>query len=128
MKKKVIYIALSLAFFSLYSCSDESQSTKQSNQPTLKTQSIVDSKNELADFRAALKEINLPENRPTPEERALIGSELSSSNKQRLLPAAKKLIYSTGITEAQLNEETNNDIDQIIHKGLKLYVNLTSNN
>lgn len=128
MKKKIIYATLSLAFFSLYSCSDESQSMKQSNQSTLKTQSIVDSKNELADFRAALREINLPENQPTPEEKALIGSELSSSNKQRLLPAAKKLIYSTGVTEAQLNEETNNDIDQIIHKGLKLYVNLTSNN
>lgn len=127
MKKILMYTAFSFLLVGLYSCSEENK-TETTNDKTHKTTKGFDASEEIEAFKAALREINLPENQPTPEEQAKLGSELSDKNKHILLTPAKKLIYATGITETQLIAETNNDINAILNKAFQIFVSLTSNN
>ncbi len=128
MKKFIISVALTAVFCGFTSCSEEHKSTDDSKEnPTEKLQS-KDATSEIANFRQALKTINLPENQPTAEERLALGSELSDANKERLLGPAKKLIYAYGIDEAKMIAITNNERDKIINLGFKAFVSLTANN
>ena len=126
MKKILFYTACSVALCSFYSCSNDEKTTEQSNQVTIAKSNVDDAKKEIDEFRAALKMISLPENQPTQEEKIRLGSELSDHGKKLLLPAAKDLIYASGVTENQLNSQTNNDINEILNMGFKVYVDLTS--
>lgn len=73
-------------------------------------------------FEQSLKDLLKPENRPTEEERKNSTSmQLSDRRKDLLLPAAKDLIKSTGISDAQLSRETGNDRDKILNWGMKIY-------
>ncbi|WP_353100968.1 hypothetical protein [Myroides odoratus] len=127
MKKILMYTSLSFLLCGLYSCSEESKTDTTTNKTHMTTRGF-DATEEIEAFKAALREINSPENRPTPEEQAKLGSELSDKNKQILLTPAKKLIYATGVTETELVAETNNDINAILNKAFQIFVSLTSNN
>lgn len=128
MKKIIISAALTVVMCGFASCSDEPKSTGESNEITTEKLQSKEATEEIANFKNALKLINLPENQPTAEERLVLGSELSDANKERLLGPAKKLISAYGIDETKMIAITNNERDKILNLGFKAYVSLTANN
>ena len=59
--------------------------------------------------------------RPTQEYKEKYGNLLSEERKQILLPAAVDLIYSTGVSAEELQQETNGDTNEILKKAFKIY-------
>ena len=80
----------------------------------------------LENFRKALNEMNKPMYHPTKEYTEKYGDELSPERKAILFEPAKELIFATGISEEQLQEETKGEVDKILSKALKLYASKTS--
>ena len=77
-------------------------------------------------FRLAVTEMSQKQYLPTKEYTQQHGSELSDERKQILLNPAKELIFSTGISEEQLQSETRGDINLILNKAFKIYSSQTS--
>lgn len=80
----------------------------------------------LENFRLAMIKMSQKQYLPTKEYTQQHGSELSDERKQILLNPAKELICSTGISEEQLQSETQGDINLILNKAFKIYSSQTS--
>ncbi len=110
--KKIIYCGLFISAIVLQSCTSEDYTETP----------VTDQRTEhVKEFREALRSLNSPENRATPEEKRQNSTELSDRRKMVLVPAAKSLILSTGISEQELNDKTNGDITKIIVWALDIY-------
>jgi hypothetical protein len=114
MKKTILIIAGALFFAS---CSNESLAiTSQENLQT----------DAMKNFRQAMINMSKPENLATPEEQRMKNfPEMSDRRKNLLLPAAKELIQSTGISDSHINTETSGDKGAIINWALDIYIENT---
>lgn len=65
---------------------------------------------EMKNFENAIKSLGKPENRPTKEEIATNGAELSERRQLLLLDAAKSFLISEGISEERLNRISTKEI------------------
>lgn len=111
MKKTIYLITLSILGF--VACTSE-------NNAAMSTQQIRPEA--MKNFERSLKDLLKPENRATEEERKNATSmELSDRRKDLLIPAAKELIMSTGISEDQIRKETQNDRNEILKRAMKIY-------
>ena len=109
MKKNLSLLSgLMLSCTLMISCVEEepqveSSSNSVANYETMKTP-------EMKNFENAMKSLGKPENRPTPEEIASNGGELSERRLLLLLDAAKLFLVSEGISDERLNNMTTKEI------------------
>ena len=120
---KAFFLAGVLAI-SLLSCQKENDDLVANKKS--QTSSFKKISPEIENFRIAINEMNKPKYHPTKEYTEKYGSELSPERKQILLEPARKLIYSTGINEQDLQKEANSDINIILNKAFKIYISQTS--
>lgn len=117
MKKTIL---LGVVALTMLSCNKDRAVTPQKQQTATHTTSP-----EVERFRLAINEMNRPEYAPTKEYTAAHGDQLSDERKQILFEPAKALIFSTGVSERELAQETNNNRDQILNKAFKIYISKT---
>ncbi|MEY8758807.1 hypothetical protein [Chryseobacterium tongliaoense] len=111
MKKAILIMACAL---SLASCSNDTLSAiSQENQQA----------EALRNFKSALQNLNKPENKPDAQEaRAKNFPQISERRKDLLVPSAKALIKSTGISDPEIDEKTGNDKNAVINWALDIYI------
>lgn len=117
MKRTILFGVLALV---MLSCNKDRAVTPEKQQAATHAPSP-----ELERFRLAINEMNRPEYAPDKEYIAQHGDQLSDERKQILFEPAKALILSTGTTERELAQETNNNRDQILNKAFKIYISQT---
>jgi len=126
-RKTILFSILSCLIILIATTSCRKKANDSIEDSILKKEILI--KNEklcLENFRLALREISKPHYRPTREYIEKYGDELSPERKAILFEPAKELIFATGTSEEQLQEETNGEVDKILSKALKLYVSKTS--
>lgn len=109
---KKTFLAAALCCIALSSCTSESmQLTSQENQ---KSEAIEN-------FKKALISLNSPANLSTKEEKRAPGYPEMNERKLNLLyPAAKGMIQSTGVTEAELQKTTDGDKKAAVQWALEI--------
>lgn len=122
MKTKILL--LSLFILGIVSCQKDTNDLYEKS--TTHNILIERTSSEVENFRQAINKMNQPKYLPTKEYTEKYGNELSNERKQILLEPAKKLIYSTGVNEQELQRETNDDINIILNKVFKIYISKTS--
>lgn len=109
MKKTVLLLSISLLAF--ISCANESAAT--STIPDISKPEAVQK------FNLAIKKVAM-EKEPAPA-RPRTSAELSDYKKDMLLPAAKDLIVSTGVSYSEIEKQTAGDREKILTWAVKVY-------
>lgn len=121
MKKTILL--LSIPLFSIFSCTNESLATTTATSEISKPEAIQK-------FNKAMK-IVVMEKEP-PSAQRTISTELSDYKKDKLLPAAKELIVSTGVSMREIERQTGGDREKILTWAVQVYgdynqqINLTN--
>lgn len=110
MKKTVLLFSISLLTF--VSCANES------NLATTVTPQVT-KPDAVAKFNEAIKKVAMIKD-PAPAM-PRTSAELSDEKKDMLIPAAKQLIASTGVSSAEIERQTNNDREKILKWAVQVY-------
>ena len=105
------FLLLSIPLLTIFSCTNESTASTTATQIT---QSDAVSK-----FNAAIKKVAMIKD-PNPTL-PRTSAELSDEKKDMLIPSAKELIASTGVTFAEIEKQTENDREKILKWAVKVY-------
>ncbi|WP_415325439.1 hypothetical protein [Chryseobacterium sp. MMS23-Vi53] len=117
MKKTILIVAGALV---IASCSNENLAI--TSQESSKTEAMKD-------FAKAMKTMTNPRNQATPEEKRMKSyPELSERRKDLLIPSAKELIKSEGISDAEIEEKTDGNKGAIINWALNIYFDYKKTN
>ncbi len=109
MKKTILLIAGALL---IISCSNENLAISQEANKT----------DAMNNFAWAMKNMTDPKNQATAEEKGMGNyPELSERRKDLLLPSAKELIKSGGISDTEIDEKTHGNKGAIINWALNIY-------
>ncbi|WP_131701390.1 hypothetical protein [Chryseobacterium sp. FH2] len=110
MKKTVLLLSISLLPF--ISCTNESNIATNVTPQATKPEAV-------AKFNGAIKKVAMIKD-PAPAM-PKTSAELSDEKKDMLIPAAKELIASTGVTLAEIERQTNNDREKILKWAVQVY-------
>ena len=111
-----------LFFFTiLFSCKRDNGIELNSYNKILKSRSFLKTP-ELQNYQAALDEISLPKYFKGQAE-TTNHMELSPEKRKIMLEPSLKLIYSTGISKAQLTEQTKFNEIEIVNLAFRIYKN-----
>lgn len=111
MKITKALLLLSIPLLTMLSCNNESLAA--STTPQLSKPEAVSKFNEAIRKVAMIKD-------PVPAV-PRTSAELSDEKKDMLIPSAKELIASTGISIAEIERETGNDREKILKWAVKVY-------
>jgi len=109
MKKP--FLLLSISLLTILSCANENVAT--SAVPEISKPEAVQK------FNQAIKKVAM-EKEPVPE-RPKTSAELSDYKKDMLLPAAKDLIASSGVTYSDIEKRTKGDREKILEWAVQVY-------
>jgi len=108
---KKTFLLLSIPLLTILSCANENMAT--SAIPEVSKPEAVQK------FNMAIKKVAM-EKEPAPE-RPKTSAELSDYKKDMLLPAAKDLIASSGVSYSEIEKRTENDREKILQWAVKVY-------
>ncbi len=111
MKMRKTFLLLSIPLLSILSCANENAATAA--LPEISKPEAVQK------FNLAIKKVAM-EKEPAPE-RLKTSAELNDYKKDMLLPAAKDLIASTGVTYSEIEKRTENDREKILKWAVQVY-------
>lgn len=111
MKMKKTVLLLSISVLSFISCANESNLATTATPQLAKPEAI-------SKFNAAIKQVAIL-TAQSPVSRT--SAELSDDKKDMLIPAAKELIISSGVSNKELERQTNNDREKILKWAVQLY-------
>ncbi|WP_123981894.1 hypothetical protein [Chryseobacterium sp. G0201] len=109
MKKTILLVSFSLLAF--LSCANESSAT--STMPDVSKPEAVQK------FNLAIKKVAM-EKEPAPTT-PRTSAELSDYKKEMLLPAAKDLIASSGVSYSEIERQTGGDREKILKWAVEVY-------
>ncbi|MEN4759696.1 hypothetical protein ABEG63_05085 [Chryseobacterium sp. C39-AII1] len=110
MKKTVLLFSISV--LSIISCANESTLATTATPQLTKPEAV-------SKFNAAIKKVAMIKD-PAPSM-PKTSAELSDEKKDMLIPAAKELIASTGVSSAEIERQTNNDREKILKWAVQVY-------
>ena len=110
MKKAILL--LSIPLLSIISCTNETLATSSATPEISKPEAIQK-------FNTAMKNVVLG-SEPASAQRAN-SMELSDYKKDKLIPAAKELILSTGISAREIERQTGGDREKILTWAVQVY-------
>lgn len=110
MKKTILLLSISMLTF--WSCANESNLATTATPQVTKPEAVQK-------FNMAIKKVAM-EKDPAPA-RPRTSAELSDAKKDMLIPSAKELIASTGVTFAEIEKQTNNDREKILKWAVQVY-------
>jgi len=108
---KKTFLLLSIPLLTILSCANENMAT--SAIPEVSKPEAVQK------FNMAIKKVAM-EKEPAPE-RPKTSAELSDYKKDMLLPAAKDLIASSGVSYSEIEKRTENDREKILQWAVNVY-------
>ncbi|WP_157885990.1 hypothetical protein [Chryseobacterium glaciei] len=109
MKKTILLVSFSL--LTILSCANESSAT--STMPDVSKPEAVQK------FNLAIKKVAM-EKEPAPTT-PRTSAELSDYKKEMLLPAAKDLIASSGVSYSEIERQTGGDKEKILKWAVEVY-------
>ncbi|GEM_PF-294153 len=110
MKKTIFLVGISL--LTILSCANESNLATTTTPQLTKPEAV-------SKFNAAIKKVAMIKD-PAPSM-PKTSAELSDEKKDMLIPAAKELIASTGVSSAEIERQTNNDREKILKWAVQVY-------
>lgn len=110
MKKAILL--LSIPLLSIISCTNETLATNGNNPEISKPEAVQR-------FNTAMKTVVL-EKEPASVSRTN-SMELSDYKKDKLIPAAKELIASTGVSAREIERQTGGDREKILTWAVQVY-------
>ncbi|WP_267403577.1 MULTISPECIES: hypothetical protein [unclassified Chryseobacterium] len=110
MKKTVLLFSISV--LSIISCANESTLATTATPQLTKPEAV-------SKFNAAIKKVAMIKD-PAPSM-PKTSAELSDEKKDMLIPSAKELIASTGVSSAEIERQTNNDREKILKWAVQVY-------
>lgn len=110
MKKTILLFSISLLSFT--SCANESNLATNVTPQVTKPEAVQK-------FNEAIKKVAML--KETVPSMPRMSAELSDSKKDMLIPAAKELIASTGISSSEIERQTNNDRERILKWAVEIY-------
>ncbi len=112
MKMKKTVLLFSIAAMSMISCGNESSLATNVTPEVTKPDAV-------AKFNAAIKKVAMIKD-PAPSM-PRTSAELSDEKKDMLIPAAKELIASTGVSTTEIERQTANDREKILKWAVQIY-------
>ncbi len=112
MKMKKTVLLFSISLLSIISCANESTLATTATPQLTKPEAV-------SKFNAAIKKVAMIKD-PAPSM-PKTSAELSDEKKDMLIPAAKELIASTGVSSAEIERQTNNDREKILKWAVQVY-------
>ncbi|MFP3592038.1 hypothetical protein [Chryseobacterium sp. SIMBA_038] len=109
MKKTILLLSISM--LTILSCANESSATT--------TMPDVSKPEAVQKFNLAIKKVAM-EKEPAPAT-PRTSAELSDYKKEMLLPAAKDLIASTGVSYSEIERQTGGDKEKILKWAVEVY-------
>ncbi|REC41739.1 hypothetical protein [Chryseobacterium pennipullorum] len=109
---KKAFLLLSIPLVAMISCTNESIATNTTTTPVSKQEAVQK-------FNKAMKEVVI-EKEPANAKRTS-SMELSDYKKNKLLPAAKELISSTGISMKEIEKQTGGDKEKVLTWAVQVY-------
>lgn len=104
-------LVMAIPLLTIFSCTNESAASTAAVQVT---QSEA-----IGRFNAEIRKVAMMKD-PNPENPGT-SAELSDEKKDLLIPAAKNLIASSGVTMAEIERQTANDREKILKWAVKIY-------
>ncbi len=112
MKMKKTVLLFSISVLSIISCANESTLATTATPQLTKPEAV-------SKFNAAIKKVAMIKD-PAPSM-PKTSAELSDEKKDMLIPSAKELIASTGVSSAEIERQTNNDREKILKWAVQVY-------
>lgn len=104
-------LVMGLPLLTIFSCTNESAASTTTAQ--------VNQSEAIARFNAEIRKVAMMKE-PNPEK-PRTSPELSDEKKDLLIPVAKELIASSGVSMAEIERQTVNDREKILKWAVKVY-------
>ncbi|GEN75648.1 hypothetical protein [Chryseobacterium hagamense] len=111
MKINKMLLVMAVPLLTIFSCTNETTASTAATQ--------ISQSEAVGKFNAAIRKVAMMKE-PDPSQ-PRTSAELSDEKKDLLIPAAKGLIVSSGISMAEIERQTANDREKILKWAVKVY-------